>query len=248
MSLSKDDLSQHVSQQFNDDLAALHADVLRMGALVSSQLRDAIAALEYDDLGLAAAVVERDPEVNALELRLDEESRQMLVRRQPAAGDLRLIFAVIKAVTDLERMGDQAKRVAKAAQEATGRPQARFGSTIGRLGSMVLALIDNALDAFASLDVRKAVLVSTDDRAVDRECTAITRQLLTYMMEDPRTIGPGLHLVWAARALERIGDHAKNIAEYVFYAVHGKDLRHMDAADRLALMKEKGSEVASGGD
>jgi len=232
MTLETNDLHRHLSGQFNADLTALHRDLLDMGQLVSLQLRDAVRALERDDAVLARRVVDRDPDVNALELRLDEECRDVLVRRQPAAGDLRLVFAVLKAVIDLERMGDQAKRVASTSLEASGQPQQRFGTTIGHLGSLVLGLVDKALDAFSRLDVRAALEVRKDDRAVDGECRAITRQLLTYMMEDPRTISAALNLVWAARALERIGDHAKNIAEYVIYAVHGKDLRHMSDEER----------------
>jgi phosphate transport system protein len=238
--LSKEDLGHHLSQQYNEDLTRLHGNVLEMGRLVASQLHDAIGALERDDDDLARVVISRDPQINALELKLDDECRQVLVRRQPAAGDLRLIFGVIKTVVDLERMGDQAKRIAKVAVEVTGNPQERFGSPIGRMGAMVIDLIDKALDAFARLDVATALSVTKDDRAVDRECTAIIRQLLTYMMEDPRTIGAAMQLVWAARALERIGDHAKNIAEYVFYAVLGKELRHVSVAEKAALLKEKG--------
>src|SRR5262245_11636155 len=238
--LSKEDLGHHVSQQFNEDLAALHHNVLEMGQLVAAQLRDAVGALERDDDDLARAVISRDPQINALELKLDDECRQVLVRRQPAAGDLRLIFGVIKTVVDLERMGDQAKRIAKIAVEVTGTPQERFGSPVGNMGAMVVDQIDKALDAFARLDVDTALSVTTDDRAIDRECTAMIRALLTYMMEDPRTIGAALQLVWATRALERIGDHAKNIAEYVFYAVHGKELRHMSATEREELLKERG--------
>ena len=238
--LSRDDLKNHFSQQFNQDLEALHGHLLRMGTLVSEQLRDAVSALARDDDALAARVIERDTQINAMELELDNECRQVLVRRQPAAGDLRLIFSVIKAVVDLERMGDQAKRVAKVALEVSGHPQERFGSSIGRMGTMVIALIDRALDAFARLDVRTALEVTRDDKAIDHECTAITRELLTYMMEDARTISQALNLVWAARALERIGDHAKNIAEYVFYAVHGKELRHLSADERAALIPATG--------
>jgi phosphate transport system protein len=238
VTLETNDLRRHLSGQFNEDLLALHTDVLEMGGLVTMQLRDAVHALEHDDAVLARRVVERDPDVNAFELRLDEECRDVLVRRQPAAGDLRLVFAVIKVVIDLERMGDQAKRVAGATLEASGRSQERFGSPIAHLGVMVLGLVDKALDAFGRLDVPLALDVLRDDRAIDAECKAITRQLLTYMMEDARTIGAALYLVWATRALERIGDHAKNIADYVVYAVHGKDLRHMKDAERAERLPQ----------
>lgn len=226
MTLSKDDLGSHRSQRFNEELEALHRNVMVMGALVSSQLRDAVRALGSNDQELAVAVIARDPQINNMELKLDEECNLVLVRRQPAASDLRLVFAVLKTVTDLERMGDLAKRVARAVIESTGVAQERFGSPISHLGGAALELVDKSLDAFDRLDVATAREIRQDDREIDEECKAITRQLLTYMMEDPRTIGSALHLVWATRAMERIGDHAKNIAEYVVYAVHGKDMRH----------------------
>ena len=232
MTLARDDLGQHVSQQFNEDLENLHESVLRMGRLIERQLGDAVRALAQGDGALATLVIGRDPDVNAMEIAIDEECSRVLVRRQPAAGDLRLIFAVIKAVTDLERMGDQAKRVARTALESAGSSRQRFGSSIAHLGELVLALVGHALDAFARLDIPTALRVAREDSTVDLECRAITRQLLTYMMEDPRTIGAALHLVWAARALERAGDHAKNLAEYVVYAVHGRDLRHISAEER----------------
>jgi phosphate transport system protein len=238
MTFAKDDLGHHVSQQFNEDLAGIHSRVLEMGGLVEQLLRDALRAIETGDSDLASAVIDRDIEINTMEVRLDEQCSQILARRQPAAGDLRLVFSVIKAVTDLERMGDQAKRVARTVLEISGTPQERFGRPIGHMGTMVLELIAKTLDAFARMDAQVALEVAQGDIAVDRECKAITRQLLTYMMEDPRTIGAALHLVWAARALERAGDHAKNIAEYVIYMVHGKDLRHIKAEERAQRLQE----------
>ena len=232
MTLASDDIGHHISQQYNEDLINLRDKVLEMGQLVARQLREAIAAISGSAPEFANQVLGRESEVNALELELDEECGRVIVRRQPAAGDLRLIFAFIKGITDLERMGDQAKRVARTALETAGAPQDRFGMPMRRLGNLVLDQVDKALDAFARLDVATALAVARDDKIVDLECKSISRELLTYMMEDPRTIGPAFQLVWAARALERAGDHAKNLAEYVVYAVHGRDLRHMSVDER----------------
>lgn len=235
MTLAKEDLVHHVSRQFNEDLSGLHEHVGAMGRLVAAQLADSIRALVDNDHELAAQVIARDPEVNAMELRIDEECSLVLVRRQPAAGDLRLVFAILKAVTDLERIGDLAKRVAKTAIE-TASGTVRFGPQVSHLGAMVQAQLGKSLDAFSRLDVSTALQIRQEDRPIDEECKAVTRQLLTYMMEDTRTIGPALSLVWAARSLERIGDHAKNLAEYVFYAVHGKDVRHMTSEERSRFL------------
>jgi phosphate transport system protein len=232
MSLDKDDLSRHLSAQFNSDLVALVEEVREMGQLVHRQLADALRALERGDADLAGRVIARDPEVNRLELRLDEECRDVLVRRQPAAGDLRVVFAIIKGVIDLERMGDLAKRVAKAAQECSGPPQARFGAPIAELGAAVLALSEKALGAFTEFDGVTAALVKNDDRAIDARVRSMTFELESFIREHPDATGGALQLIWAARALERFGDHAKNIADYVFYAVHGKEVRHMSDVER----------------
>jgi len=232
MSLDKDDLHRHLSGQFNDDLKVLMSDLRTMGQLVSSQLHDALQALAGDDAVLAMQVVARDSEVNRLELRLDEECRDVLVRRQPAAGDLRLVFAVIKAVMDLERMGDLAKRVAKATVGSSGAPQRNFAAAIVELGASVLMLANKATAAFADFDATAAAVVRQEDRAIDERCKAITAELEAFIKEDPESTGGALQLIWATRALERFGDHAKNVAEYVYYAVYGKEIRHMSEAER----------------
>ena len=200
---------------------------------MEQQIADAIAALEDGDLERAVSVVNRDLQVNRLEINLDEECSRILARRQPAAGDLRLIFAVIKTVTDLERIGDQAERVARTVielckHEAGGRSR----PPMRHLGELVRRLLNKALDAFARMDVDAALAVEREDLAVDGEYEAILRQLVTYMMEDPRSISWALQLVWAARALERIGDHSKNIAEYLIYMVQGQDVRHVSLEER----------------
>jgi phosphate transport system protein len=235
MTLESRGIGHHISREFNRELTELHAHVLEMGTLVSAQVRDAVRALVEGDTDLAAAVIARDPDVNAMELHIDQECNLVLVRRQPAAGDLRLVFAVIKAVIDLERVGDLAKRVATTVLETRG--QERLASQIGHLGESVQHILATSLDAFSRLDVGTALTVRAEDKAIDAECKAVSRQVLTYMMEDARTISAGLALVWAARSLERMGDHAKNIAEYVFYAVLGKDLRHIGADEREAWIR-----------
>ncbi len=230
MTLESQGIGHHISREYNRELTDLHAHVLEMGTLVNAQVGDAVRALVEGDAALAQSVIARDPDVNAMELHIDQECNLVLVRRQPAAGDLRLVFAVIKAVIDLERVGDLAKRVAKTVLDTQG--QEKLASQIGHLGASVQAILATSLDAFSRLDVETALTVRAEDKAIDAECKAVSRQLLTYMMEDARTISAGLSLVWAARSLERMGDHAKNIAEYVFYAVLGKDLRHMAPVER----------------
>jgi phosphate transport system protein len=232
MTLDKDDLGHHISQQFNQDLENLRSHVLQMGGVVSQQIADAVRALDESDHELALSVVSRDPHVNRLEINLDEECSRVLARRQPAAGDLRLIFAVIKTVTDLERIGDQAERVARTVLELSKIEPSRPGPPMRHFGELVRRLLDKALDAFARLDVNEALAVEREDLAVDQEYEAVLRQLVTYMMEDPRTITWALNLVWAARALERIGDHSKNIAEYLIYLVQGQDVRHVSLEER----------------
>jgi len=232
MSLEKEDIGHHIVQQYNEDLENLHQGVLAMGRLVQSQLADAVTALETHDTELAGCVVSRDVEVNTCEVRLDKECSRILVRRQPAASDLRLIFAVIKTVTDLERIGDKAERVARTVLEMGGSGPGPAQPSLIHLAARARAMCANALDAFGRLDVRTALDVVQEDLVLDREYQAAMRQLLTFMMEDPRTIGAVLQLVWAARAFERIGDHAKNIAEYVVYMVQGEDVRHISKAER----------------
>jgi len=232
MTLTKNDLRRHLSGQFNADLDAIIDRVQTMGQLVLDQLRDALGALERNDGELAVQVVARDTEVNRLELGLDEACRDMLVQRQPAAGDLRLVFAVIKVVMDIERMGDLAKRVAKAALKSAGTPQQRFGGAIASLGASVLSLSDKALAAFVAFDGVAAAAIKQEDRAIDEQCKEITAELQLFIAAQPGSTGGALQLIWAARSLERFGDHAKNVAEHIFYAVYGKEIRHMSDEER----------------
>ena len=232
MVMGKDDIGQHTVQQYNEDLEALHRGVLAMGRLVLEQLDDGIAALEGNDAELATRVVRRDVEVNTLEVHLDKECQRILVRRQPAAGDLRLIFAVIKTVTDLGRIGDQVGHVARAVLESDLGSPNRPHAALLHLARLVRTNCASAMDSFASLDAAMALQVAQADLEVNREYQGSMRQLLTYIMEDPRITSSALQLAWTARALERIGDHAKNIAEYVIYMVHGEDVRHISDDER----------------
>ena len=221
-------INHHISQQFNDELEAIRHKVLAMGGLVEEQIENATIALVSGDVERAEGVISRDYQVNAFEVAIDEESIQVLARRQPAAGDLRLIVAVIKTITDLERMGDQAEKVARMAIHLADmeRPKNQY-SELEHLSDQVRKMLTGALDAFARMDAEAAANVAQQDLKVDAEYDAIMRQMITFMMEDPRNVKRTLDTMWSARALERIGDHARNICEYVIYLVKGKDVRHI---------------------
>ncbi len=222
--------SQHISHQFDEEMESLRHKVLKMGGLVEQQIGGAIQALQNTDVTAAEKIIRDDHKVNALEVSIDESCTQILARRQPAASDLRMVVAVIKTITDLERIGDEAEKIAKMAvnlAENDATFNTRYAG-INRLGDLVKRMVHEVLDAYARLDVDAAIKVVRDDEETDREYQDLIRMLITYMMEDPRTISEALDVVWAARALERIGDHAKNIGEYVIYLVKGKDIRHLD--------------------
>jgi phosphate transport system protein len=208
-----------------------------MGGMVEEQIRRAADTLVTGDMVEIAAVMENDHRVNAMEVDLDEACSHIIARRQPAAGDLRLLIAVIKTITDLERIGDEAEKIARMAKlihDAERMHMPRI--EIRHVANLALAMLRKSLDAFARLDVKAAQEVVRQDEAVDSEFRSILRQLITFMMEDPRTITRCLEVLFVAKALERIGDHSKNMAEYVVYMVEGRDVRHMrsDAIARAA--------------
>jgi phosphate transport system protein len=226
--------TDHISRRFNKDIEDLRNTVLTMGGLVETQLSRAIAAIGSGDSELGLKVANDDYKVNNLEVDIDEECSRILATRAPAAGDLRLIVAIIKTITDLERIGDEAEKIGFLASKLAGmdRPSDSYRE-LKNLGSHVSHMLRDAMNAFARLDVAEALEVVKEDELVDEEYDAITRQCITFMMEDPRSIKRVMNVTWAARSLERIGDHAKNICEYVIYMVEGRDVRHTDISEDL---------------
>ncbi|MCB1698345.1 MAG: phosphate signaling complex protein PhoU [Pseudomonadales bacterium] len=233
--LKQEDYMHHISGQFNAELETLRNFMLQMGGKVEQQLASAIEALVAMDSGQAELIINRDHEVNQMEMSIDDQCASILARRQPAASDLRLVVAIIKVNTDLERIGDEAAKVARQAMRLSeaGNSPSNF-IEIRHIGTYVADMLRRSLDAFARLDVAAAVEVVKNDSFVDREYGSALRSLMTFMMEDPRAIGSIINEMWALRSLERIGDHATNIAEHVIYLVRGMDVRH----GRLAELGE----------
>jgi phosphate transport system protein len=226
------DLSHHILSRFNADLEGVRSGVLQMGGLVEQQLANGIKALYTGDGRLGEEVARLDHKVNAMEVAIDDDCSRILATRGPTASDLRLIVAVIKTITDLERIGDEAEKLGNIASRLAtlDRPTDRYRE-IKHVGELVSDMVHGALDAFARMDSDAALEVARKDRVVDEEYEALQRQCITFMMEDPRSIRRALDVLWVARALERIGDHAKNICEYVIYMVLGKDIRHLSIED-----------------
>ncbi len=220
-------LSEHISRRFNKDIEDLRNKVLTMGGLVESQLTRAISAIVSGDSELGLQVAHDDYKVNELEVGIDEECSRILATRAPTARDLRLIVAIIKTITDLERIGDEAEKIGFLASKlaAMDRPADSYRE-LKSMGQHVSHMVRDAMNAFARLDVDAALETVREDELADEEYEAIARQCITFMMEDPRSIKRVMNVTWAARSLERIGDHAKNICEYVIYMVHGRDVRH----------------------
>ncbi len=221
------DLSHHISRRFNEDMERVRTRVLAMGGLVEDVLGKAITSVLEGDSTLGESLAADDLKVNAMEVAIDEECSRILATRSPAASDLRLIVAIIKTITDLERIGDEAEKIGNIASRLATmeRPENKYRE-IKHMGRIVSEMVHDALDAFARLDAVAAVRVARRDLAVDEEYESIQRQAITFMMENPRSIRRALEVMWLVRALERVGDHAKNICEYVIYMVHGKDVRH----------------------
>ncbi|MDG1942835.1 MAG: phosphate signaling complex protein PhoU [Halioglobus sp.] len=225
--LKQEDYQQHISGKFNAELESLRSHLLEMGGKVEQQLITALDALVKMDSGAAELIVRRDKEVNQMEMAIDDECAAIIARRQPTASDLRLVVAIIKVNTDLERIGDEAAKVAKqTVLLAEGGNSPSHFVEIRHIGSRVAAMLSKALDAFARLDADQAIDVVRCDAEVDMEYGSAMRSLVTFMMEDPRDIGVILNEMWALRSIERIGDHACNIAEHVVYLVRGRDVRH----------------------
>jgi phosphate transport system protein len=226
-------VDRHLSTQFDAELAAISSRVLEMGGMVEAQVADAVRALTRLEPETAERVMALEEQVNQMELDIDRELTAIIARRQPTARDLRLLISISKTIANLERVGDEAARIARTvdkliASAATNR------LPLGDLGfeaDLAIAQLRKALDAFARLDTARAVEVLKQDDQIDREFDGLIRKLITYMMEDPRTISASINLVFAAKAVERVGDHAKNLAEAIIYVVKGADVRHVPVAD-----------------
>jgi phosphate transport system protein len=220
--------SDHISRKFNEELERLRSEVLRMGGLVEQHLDTAVEAITAGDSEMGLRIAAEDYKINRMEVAIDEDCTRILATRSPTAGDLRLIMSVIKTITDLERIGDEARKIAMlAAHLAHEQRHHEQYQELELLAQHVQEMVHDALDAFSRLDAEDALKVVEEDKLVDEQYDMITRQCITLMMEDPRTIRRFLDVTWVARALERIGDHAKNISEYVIYLVHGRDIRHL---------------------
>jgi phosphate transport system protein len=222
--------TEHSSKQYDVDLESIRSTVLLMGGLVESQFLDAINCFKTGDLEQAAKVIKSDEDVNRLEVALDDNCSHLIVKRQPAANDLRTVMATIKVITDLERIGDESTKIARAAKTIGERGGVTINhyETVRVIAAYARDMLHDALDTFARLDQKQALKLIAQDAVIDHEFRSIMRNLITFMMEDPRTISAALDTLWVAKAIERIGDHAKNIAEYVIYVVEGKDIRHTD--------------------
>lgn len=219
---------KHLSTQFDSELNGVSARVMEMGGLAEAQIRQAISALSQFSVQIAQQVLDVEPRVNAMEVEIDRELSTIIVRRQPTARDLRLLIAISKTTANLERVGDEAAKIARMVRSIveSGAARALPSSELQVAAELASGLLRKALDAFARLDTAAAVAILKEDDLIDREFDGFVRKLITYMMEDPRTISVSLDLLFLAKALERIGDHAKNIAEFIIYIVKGADVRH----------------------
>lgn len=225
--------TEHTSKQYDAELEAVRAKVLEMGGLVEQQIVSALDALVKSDPKLAKEVMDNEHRVNNLEIQIDEDCSHIIARRQLAAGDLSMVMMIVKTITDLERIGDEASKIARTAQkiyEEDRMYKPRFNE-IKAMVALVREMLRTALDGFARLDVSQTVEVARQDEQVDEHFRAAMRQLITFMLEDPRTISMSLEVLFVAKSIERIGDHAKNIAEYVVYMVKGKDVRHISVQE-----------------
>ena len=221
-------VSEHIYKQYDSELESVRAKVLEMGSLVEQQIVDALEALTTSNAKLAKRVINNDHQVNALEVQIDEDCSHIIALRQPAAGDLRMVLMMIKTITDLERIGDEAAKVARLALKSseTDRMWTPRFAEIKTMANLTREMLHMSLDAFARSDATKVLPIAQMDEQVDGQYQMTIRQLITFMLEDPRTISMSLEVLFVSKAIERIGDHAKNISEYVVYMVKGKDVRH----------------------
>ncbi len=230
---------KHLSSQFDAELNQISSQVLEMGGLVESQLHQALYALQHHSLETAEQVIQIENRVNRLEVEIDHNISSIIGRRQPTARDLRLLIAVSKITANLERAGDEAARIARTLKSVIALGSAR-NLPISELhvsAQLASGLLRKSLDAFARLDVDMALAIIKEDDRIDAEYEGCLRKLITYMMEDPRMISPSLNLLFLAKGIERIGDHAKNIAESIIYVVKGTDIRHTTLEQREAAVK-----------
>lgn len=221
--------NKHLSTQFDSELSAVSTRVMELGGLVESQIQKAIYALSHFSVEVANEVSAIEQQVNAMEVDIDRELSSIIARRQPTAVDLRLLMAISKATANLERVGDEAEKIARMVRSILDHaaPRSLPSTDLRVVGDMAAALLRKALDAFARLDTNAAILILKEDDLIDKAFDGFVRKLITYMMEDPRTISASLDLLFLAKAIERIGDHAKNIAELIIYIVKGADVRHV---------------------
>ncbi|MEI8632100.1 phosphate signaling complex protein PhoU [Vibrio sp. PP-XX7] len=230
---------RHISGQFNAELEAIRTHVLTMGGLVEQQLSYAMQALNQQDMGLARQVIRDDHKVNGMEVSIDEACTRIIAKRQPTAKDLRLVIAIIKTITDLERIGDVAAKMAYVAIESPNSKEHKFQVSLEPLCRQAIAMLHQVLDAFARMDIEAATEVHKLDDRLDSEYEAVIRQLMTYMMEDTKNIPHILQVMWSARAIERVGDRCQNICEYIIYFVKGKDVRHLGDAQSIEEVLRK---------
>lgn len=230
-------MNEHTSKQFDSELEQMRTRALQMGGLVEQQIIRAVAGLESGDLAEIEQVIAADKTVNQHEIELDQLCSHIIARRQPTAVDLRMVMSVVRIVRDLERVGDEAKKIAKMARSLhSAETPVAPNVTVRHAAELAVTMLRESLDAFARLDLALATAVVRQDKALDAEFKALMRQLITYMMEDPRTISRCIELLFVAKAIERIGDHAKNMAQYAVYMAKGEDVRHagIEAMERAA--------------
>lgn len=230
---------KHLSSQFDSELGAVSSQVMELGGLVESQIRQAIYALSQFSVEVANQVTTAEARVNAMEIDIDRELSSIIARRQPTARDLRLLIAISKATANLERAGDEAEKIARMVRSIiqSGAPRSLPSLELRVAADMASGLLRKALDAFARLDTAAALAILKEDDLIDKEFDGFVRKLITYMMEDPRMISPSLDLLFLAKAIERIGDHAKNIAELIIYIVKGADVRHSPMSEIESALK-----------